>query len=280
VARDRLDVRTADGHGVATMLSWATEEGWNPGLDDAAAFQGADPGGFLLGWLDGEPIAAVSLVRYDDAFGFLGLYIVRPAFRGRGHGLTMWHAALDLADDRVVGLDGVVAQRAAYARSGFVLVRRNVRYEGRGGGGRPPGMTSIDEVGFEAISTYDRTVFPAGRARFLEGWLRPEGGVGLAVVRDGALRGYGVVRPCRVGFKIGPLFADAAEDAEAIFGGLAAHAGDAALFLDVPEPNGAAVRLAAARGMTPVFETARMYLGAAPDEPVDRIFGVTTFELG
>jgi len=29
-----------------------------------------------------------------------------------------------------------------------------------------------------------------------------------------------------------------------------------------------------------VFETARMYRGAAPDLPVDRWFGVTSFELG
>jgi hypothetical protein len=33
-------------------------------------------------------------------------------------------------------------------------------------------------------------------------------------------------------------------------------------------------------GLVPVFETARMYSGAIPDEPVERIYGVTTFELG
>ena len=32
--------------------------------------------------------------------------------------------------------------------------------------------------------------------------------------------------------------------------------------------------------MTPVFETARMVAGPAPEEPIERIFGVTTFELG
>ena len=33
-------------------------------------------------------------------------------------------------------------------------------------------------------------------------------------------------------------------------------------------------------GMTPVFETARMYTGTAPTLPLERIFGVTSFELG
>ncbi len=32
--------------------------------------------------------------------------------------------------------------------------------------------------------------------------------------------------------------------------------------------------------MTVSFETARMYRGKARDLPVDRIFGVTSFELG
>lgn len=32
--------------------------------------------------------------------------------------------------------------------------------------------------------------------------------------------------------------------------------------------------------MKPVFETARMYTGAAPDIALARLYGVTTFELG
>ena len=46
------------------------------------------------------------------------------------------------------------------------------------------------------------------------------------------------------------------------------------------ETNAAARGLAERHGMAPVFETARMYAGDAPSEPVERIFGVTTFELG
>ena len=33
-------------------------------------------------------------------------------------------------------------------------------------------------------------------------------------------------------------------------------------------------------GLSPVFETARMYSGTFPDIDVGKIFGVTTFELG
>jgi hypothetical protein len=32
--------------------------------------------------------------------------------------------------------------------------------------------------------------------------------------------------------------------------------------------------------MTPVFETARMYTRQSPELPLNRLFGVTSFELG
>jgi hypothetical protein len=51
-------------------------------------------------------------------------------------------------------------------------------------------------------------------------------------------------------------------------------------FVDVPEPNTAAIALAERQGMSVVFETARMYTGPAPKLPLARLFGVTTFELG
>ena len=42
----------------------------------------------------------------------------------------------------------------------------------------------------------------------------------------------------------------------------------------------AAVALAKAHGLSPVLETARMYSGPVREIAVERIFGVTSFELG
>ena len=278
---ESLAIGTADLAGVETMLEWAAAEGWNPGLHDAEAFLTADPNGFLLGSLDGEPIAAISLVNYDDDFAFLGLYIVRPEWRGRGHGMAMWRAAMARAGTRIVGLDGVVDQQANYARSGFRLVRRNVRHSGQGGGTpRPDGLVPVANVSTEAVAGYDAGIFPTGRSSFLAAWLRMPGAKSLASIRDGELAGYGVARPCHTGYKIGPLFADDEATAERLLSGLAGAIGDEPFFLDIPEPNAGARRLVERLGMSPVFETARMYTGDPPSEPVDRIFGVTTFELG
>ena len=89
-----------------------------------------------------------------------------------------------------------------------------------------------------------------------------------------------MVRRCREGCKIGPLFADDSEVAEALYTALAAFATGGPLFLDAPENNAAAMKLVSQHGMSEVFGCARMYLGTPPVLAHERIFGVTTFELG
>ena len=87
-------------------------------------------------------------------------------------------------------------------------------------------------------------------------------------------------RACCEGYKIGPLFADGEHEADDLFRALAACAGGSPVFLDLPEPNRAAVELATRYGLSPVFETARMYKGPRPDMSLSRTYGITTFELG
>jgi 2C-methyl-D-erythritol 2,4-cyclodiphosphate synthase len=123
-------------------------------------------------------------------------------------------------------------------------------------------------------------VFPAARLAFLRAWIGASGHIGRALMRDGALVAWGVIRPCREGCKIGPLVADGRAAVEAVFDALIAAVGSADVFLDIPEPNREAQALAQSRGLKPVFETARMYTGAVRDVAIQRIFGVTTFELG
>jgi len=277
---DDLVIRTMSPADLALAIEWAAGEGWNPGFDDATAFMAADPQGFLIGEVGGEPVGCISVVAYGQAFGFLGLYIMRPELRGRGYGMKLWQAGMKRLAGRNVGLDGVAAQQANYRRSGFQYTYPNVRFQGIGGGSTPRGVVDLSEVPFEDVSAYDAPHFGAPRDTFLRTWIKRPGGQALGVVEGERLRGYGVMRPCRVGNKIGPLFADSPEIAGNLFAGLAAAVPGEAVFLDVPRPNVAAVALAERHGMAPVFETARMYTGGAPGLPTERIYGVTTFELG
>ena len=284
--RMALDVRTMSADDLTLVLGWARDEGWNPGVDDAPAFLAADPGGFLLSAVDGEPAASISLVRYGG-FAFLGLYIVTPARRGQGHGLALWQHALDaLPAGTVVGLDGVVAEQENYRRSGFVLAHRNARWGGPLGSpadlGEPlPEVRLARPDDLAAIAAYDADLFPAPRDAFLAAWLTGSPTRQTRVhVEGGRVRGYGTVRLCHDGWKIGPLVADSSEIAGSLLAALAGPVAPGPVFVDVPEPNDAAVALVTGLGLTPSFETARMYRGADPGLPLDRIFGITTLELG
>jgi hypothetical protein len=190
----------------ALTRDWAAE-GWNPGLHDAACFYETDPDGFFLAELDGEPIACLSCVAYDDSFGFVGLYIVRPEFRGQEYGIQVWRAGIAHLETRNVGLDGVLAQVGNYERSGFARAYYHLRYQGRGGGRHPAGVVRLSAVPFDDVLANDRRCFPAPRLRFLRGWLALRGSVSLGCLREGRLasercvgvwRGSGSARSSRM----------------------------------------------------------------------------------
>lgn len=274
-------VMTADER--AQAADWAAREGWNPGAQDMACFQVVDPDGFWAGRRDGRMQAAISVVNYDARFAFLGFYIVRPEARGQGLGYQLWQAALAHAGDRVVGLDGVVDQQDNYRTSGFDLAFRNIRF----GGARPevamPGGVELQPVTAPdaALQAMDARVFPAVRTAFWQAWLSAPGHRAMRAVQDGRMVGFATRRPCRDGYKIGPLVARDVRVAQALLAGLLTDLpAGAPVFWDVPEPNAAAVGLARDLGLTPVFETARMYRGPAPQLDLDVLYGVTSFELG
>lgn len=263
-------------------IDWAAAEGWNPGHADLGCFLAQDPDLFLGLEREGELLSVISAARYGGGFGFIGFYIARPEQRGQGHGIAIWRAAMARLSGRLVGLDGVVAQQANYRKSGFALAWNNIRF-----GGEAPSMPApradilpAAQLPFAAIEALDASVFPAPRPAFLRAWLAAPGHVALALRRGGEVVGFGVIRPARTGHKVGPLFAENADDAEALLAALLARVPAGPIFLDVPEPHRAAVALAERLGLAPVFETARMYTGPAPALRQDRIFGITSFELG
>jgi GNAT superfamily N-acetyltransferase len=266
------------------LIQQAAEEGWNPGLHDGGCFLSCDPQGFLIGILDGKPIGCISAVGYTDQFGFIGLYIVRGDYRGQGYGLPLWQAAMAHLEGCNIGLDGVPAQVPKYLKSGFHPAYNNFRFEGSNGGEHQTdceGLVSLKDLPFETIREYDRKCFPADRTLFLREWLKLPEAYSAGCWEGGRLRGYGVLRKCRQGYKIGPLFADDGVKAEKLFLALITKTGQNTLFyLDVPEPNTAAMALARKYKMRQVFATARMYTGGLPDIALERVFGVTTFELG
>ena len=267
-------IRTMTPDEIGLALDWAAAEGWNPGLYDAAPFLAADPEGFLIGLLEDEPVAMISAVRDGTTFGFLGFYLVRPYRRGQGYGWAIWQAAMARLAGRTIGLDGVLAQQDNYRRSGFQLADRHVRYQGQGQPAPAPepadGTRTIPLTAwsFASLAADDRAFFPTERYAFLQRWIAQPQTLALGLRHGDHLLGYGVRRACREGYKIGPLFADTPDAAEALFGALCARLpASAPVFLDTPASNPAALALALAErhGDGPHVRRSRSCVGIGAD---------------
>jgi hypothetical protein len=278
-----FEIATASADDVRRIMDWAKDEGWNPANTDWVAFHAVDPGAFLFGRLDGEPVVSISVARYGASFGFLGCYIARPVVRGKGYGIRIWNAGMKRLEGRNVGLDGVPAQQANYRKSGYRLSWNNARHEGvlSATPSVLAGVSFVDARGipFDKLAAYDRRFFPEPRDSFLAPWITAPERTALVALKDGEIAGFGVIRAAVTGARIGPLYAASPKIAAALIGKLAA-AMPGQVAVDVPYFNEPAKRLAEQLGLKPAFETARMYTG--PDPAFDRagLFGVTSFELG
>ncbi|CAN7447955.1 GNAT family N-acetyltransferase [Rhizobium sp. LjRoot254] len=265
---------------VAELLLWAKAEGWNPGLDDAEPFHAADPAGFLGCFVNGRMAAGISAVTSGPDFGFIGLYICHPDFRGQRLGKRVWDAGIAHLGDRTIGLDGVPAQQDNYRSMGFMPVYRTWRYSGRF---KPnsinPNTGPIDAATLSLVEDFDRRYYPGARKAFLTRWL-DERRIARGVIRDGKLVGYGVLRKCHEGYKIGPLFSETEADASLIFIALCAESNGEIVSIDVPEGVGGFIAYLADIAFEKGFETARMYRGEFPRIDMRGVFGVTTLELG
>lgn len=272
------------------LVSWAALEGWNPGLHDAELFWNLDPDGFLAIELDGQLAGGGAIIRHNASYGFMGLFIVRPEFRGRGLGTELWYARRDqlrarLATGGVIGLDAVDAMIPFYARGGFSTWTRHRRYrleqpcepdrlksEGM--------VTDLRTVGLQELLELDRLCFPGERAEFLQAWRHQPDSVALGIVTTAGLHGMGVMRRCLEGWKIAPLFARSPDVAQQLLAAFAACSGGAPIFVDVPDNNPAAGQICRQHGMQEVFGCVRMYLGEPPRLQDSLIFGITTLETG
>eukprot|EP00953_Heterococcus_sp_UTEX-ZZ885_P018295 10216-Heterococcus_DN1.PRE.4 len=277
------------------------------GLGDAEAFYAADNDGFFIGELvdstgSTTPVACISAVAYNDAYGFIGCYICHPEHRGKGFGLAVWRAAMAYLGERTIGLDAVLAQQANYSKCGFQLQHRNVRYSVSIAAADLPvssdsHIVALERDTFVKVEEYERPIFGVSRTAFLEKWLDRSslsGRTARVYMHDDVVRGYGVIRPAHDGFKIGPLFADTVAVAEALFTAVVKHAaaaeaastgtsssgGSVRVHIDCPDVNAKATALAARYGLAPAFECARMYKGTAPSLDLERTFGITCLELG
>ncbi|HWQ65716.1 MAG TPA: GNAT family N-acetyltransferase [Methanospirillum sp.] len=275
-------IRKIRPHEITIPIEWARDAGWNPGLHDASCHYPQDPDGWFCAEHEGEIIGVGVATNYSESFSFGGFYIVQEEYRHHGVGWDIFQAMLHHAGDRNFGGDGVFAMQDKYAaKIGMKYAYRNIRWQGIAVGKAQPDLVHASDIPFDTLLSYDTRHFPAERRVFLQNWIQqPEGETLVKTGADQAVLGYGVIRRCFEGHKIGPIFADTPGIADELFDGLCNTIQGETIFFDTPEPNTAAVRMAQKRKMTEVFGTARMYTKILPNLPIQEIFGVTSYELG
>jgi GNAT superfamily N-acetyltransferase len=281
-----LKFQKLDFEGLKSLVKWAEEEGWNPGLNDAEVFWKTDPDGYYGYYYKGELIAGGSIVSYEGQFGFMGFFIVKPGYRSHGIGRKLWYQRRDTLISRLnksatIGMDGVIAMQPFYNKGGFEIEFRDERHERIGEGFEiDKSISSIEEKNFDSILSYDKKSFGFSRPQFLIPWLKQSTVKTFKYVEDKKLKGFAVIRKANRGYKVCPLFADNPEIAEELYKACLNSVIGEPLYIDIPMINQEAVALIKKYNTTYVFECARMYYGKPPDIEINKVFGITTFELG
>ena len=268
--------RNARPEELATMSAWAAAEGWNPGLDDAAAFHGADPQGFFVAEVAGAPVACISVVNHAPDMAFLGFYICRREYRGQGIGMALWKSAMTHAGARTVGLDGVAAQEANYATSGFVKLGMTRRLAGALVGQGDPAIRAVAGSDLPQILQWDAAACGYDRPAFLAGWLTDTETRRSLILPEA--QAFVTIRRCREGVKIGPVVASDSDTALRLILAALAVLPSEEVFIDVFPGSTLAAPLEVL-GFTETFAAARMYKGAAPQGD-GRLMAIASMELG
>ncbi|MCP4551517.1 MAG: GNAT family N-acetyltransferase [Bacteroidetes bacterium] len=283
---DQLQLQKLNFEGLKTLLKWAEEEGWNPGPNDADVYWATDPEGFYGYSYKGDLIAGGSIVSYNKEFGFMGFFIVKPEYRSFGIGRKLWYQRRDALLSRLnmgasIGMDGVVALQPFYQKGGFKIAFRDVRYEKKGMQFRlDKNIYPIGEDDISSILAYDKQCFGFSRPQFIIPWLNLPGNKTFKYIENDQVKGFSIVRKANTGYKICPLFADTENIAKELYKACLNSVIGEPLYIDIPTINQGSLNLIKEYGAKYIFECARMYYGKSPNIKIDKVYGVTTFELG
>lgn len=292
-----LKIRPLQRDDISLVTEWARNEGFAPGVGDVSIYRHTDRQGLWVGWLGKQAVGCISGVRYNAAYGFIGLFMVVQEHRGHGYGIELWEHALEhLADLPCIGLEASLNRIDDYSGWGFEGASPTCRWQFVGDGDlqsdeteplcKTLGLQLLEGASIPdtAVQAYDALREPSPRPHFLADWLRHPAGTVLALVDgNGRCHGFGRIRPCLLrdgeGWRIGPLLADTPQLAELLIKRLIErHPG--VVLLDAPGANPAADDLLERNGFIPVSRTLRMYRGEQPHISLAEVYGLACLELG
>ena len=282
---DDLELDLMTDSEVNTLRDCAVAEGWNPGISDMAIARKYDSEAFIALRRGDELLGGGSILSYESACRFMGLFMMREDVRQQGLGNLLWQHRRNRLKERLkegapIGMDDVLHMAPYCGRGGFTYLYEDVLFHETASGTRSPHCAPMNEADFDELMTLDITCFPGDRSRFLKPWLSAPG-VKTAVRKNvDGLQAFGALRPAEEGYKFGPVLAYFAAAAEEVISQLVSAVSGEQVQLDIPEINTEAMSIAVSFNLSDVFRCAKMILGQQPKLRTDRVFGLASFEFG
>ena len=295
--RSLFNIRPIKYDDIPLLTKWAREEGFAPGEGDVSIYKNTDNQGIWIGSLGDKPIGCIAGIRYNEDYGFIGLFIVLEEYRGNGFGVQLWkHAIKYLANIPLIGLEAAAARIDDYKSWGFKMCSTTTRWQWDSSSNFLVNKLYPDDklgdfliqegnlISRKDVQLYDANREPSPRPHFLSDWLdRNEGNVSVIVDNNNVCHGFGRIRPCLLmnekGWRIGPLLADTPPLAELLLRNLVTS-NSGKVLLDSPGLNPYSKYLLERLGFNEISKTYRMYKGDLPPVSSNQVYALACLELG
>jgi ribosomal protein S18 acetylase RimI-like enzyme len=277
-----IHVRAMTAADLPLGLRLSGQAGWNQTEADWRRALALEPEGCFVAEWGGAP-AGTATTCVLGSVGWVALVLVDPACRRRGVGRALLERTLAFLDGRGISsvrLDATPLGRPLYERLGFAAQFELARFEAvlpPAAGAAPAGVVPVTRGRWDELAGLDRAVTGTDRRKLLVRLFEERPDEVRAVEGPGGLLGFMTARPGARAVQLGPCVGEAG----ALLLAEACHRyAGRMVYLDVPEDNRPAVRLAGEVGLEVQRRLTRMCRGESVCEMLELLWAGSGPEKG
>lgn len=238
----------------------SAQAGWEQTSEDWRRLISLDPSSVQVWCDEGEVRASYSIASYGRELAWIGMVLVDRDYRGRGLGKIVFQQALDDARARgiqALGLDATDLGEPIYQKVGFAYTCPIVRWRGVLSDLPESKDVKVILCPPDELLELDRLHTKTDRSHLLKNLCTSSAHI-FQCERDGACRGYAILKPSRTAWHLGPVVAETQADFIALLGAVARQVEGETLICDVLNPE--ADEILTRSGLSPIRNLKRMTL--------------------